>query len=178
MLLPQNSKWSCGLFCLAQIASAAVSPHPNLSWSADAAHSARTHIQIATDAEFSEVVDRDVIDQVARYVPDQALAAGAYYWRVKSAAGKLQQGQFVVDAPEHVIEIPLGSGMTAIRAALGQALEQSSTLIRFEPGHYDLHPEFEGTVFDIEQTENLIIDGQGATFDIHAIARLARVRFS
>ena len=178
MLLPKISKWSCGLFCLAKIASAAVSPHPNLSWTVDTDRSEHTHIQIATDAEFSEVVDRDAIDQVARYVPDQALAAGTYYWRVEGSSGVEQRGQFAVDAVEHVIDIPLGSGMVEIRAALGQALAQSSTLIRFEPGHYDLHPEFEGTVFDIEQTENLIIDGQGATFDIHAIARLARVRFS
>jgi hypothetical protein len=178
MLLPKISKWSCGLFCLAKIASAAVSPHPNLSWTVDTDRSEHTHIQIATDADFSEIVDRDAIDQVARYVPDQALAAGTYYWRVKDSSGVQQQGEFAVDAPEHVIDIPLGSGMVEIRAALALALEQSSTLIRFEPGHYDLHPEFEGTVFDIDQTENLIIDGQGATFDIHAIARLARVRFS
>jgi hypothetical protein len=178
MLFPKTIKFFCGLFCSAQIAMAAVSPHPNVTWSAEVAESERTHIQIAADADFSELVDRDVIDQVARYVPDQALAPGAYYWRVKSAAGKLQQGQFVVDAPEHVIEIPLGSGMAEIRAALQQAQAQSSTLIRFEPGHYDLHPAYEGTVFDIEATENLIIDGQGASFDIHAIARLARVRFS
>jgi hypothetical protein len=178
MLLPKISKWSCGLFCLAKIASAAVSPHPNLSWTVDTDRSEHTHIQIATDAEFSEIVDRDAIDQVARYVPEQALAPGAYYWRVKSAAGVEQRGQFAVDAVEHVIDIPLGSGMVEIRAALALAKEQASTLIRFEPGDYDLHPEFEGTVFDIEATENLIIDGQGATFDIHAIARLARVRFS
>ena len=178
MLLPQISKWSFGLIYSAQIATAAVSPHPNVTWTAEVVESERTHIQIASDADFSEIVDRDLIDQVARYVPDQALAPGAYYWRVKSAAGKLQQGQFVVDAPEHVIEIPLGSGMAEIRAALATAKSQSSTLIRFEPGHYDLHPEQQGTLFDIEATENLIIDGQGASFDIHAIARLARVRFS
>ena len=178
MLFPKTIKCFFGLFWSAQIAMAAVSPHPNVTWSVEATQSERTHIQIAADADFSELVDRDVIDQVARYVPDQALAPGAYYWRVKSAAGKLQQGQFVVDAPEHVIEIPLGSGMTEIRAALQQAQAQSSTLIRFEAGHYDLHPAHEGTVFDIEATENLIIDGQGASFDIHAIARLARVCFS
>lgn len=178
MLFCKTIKWFCGLFCLAQIATAAVSPHPNVTWTADVTESERTHIQIAVDADFSELVDRDVIDYVARYVPEQALAPGAYYWRVKSAAGVEQQGQFSVDAPEHVIEIPLGSGMVEIRAALALAKEQPSTLIRFEAGHYDLHPAHEGTVLDIEATENLIIDGQGATFDIHAIARLARVRFS
>ena len=178
MLIPKALKWSCGLFCSAQIAMAAVSPHPNVTWTADATQPERTHIQIASDTDFSELVDRDVIDQVARYVPEQALTPGAYYWRVKSAVGVEQQGQFVVDAPEYVIEIPLGSGMVEIRAALALAKEQPSTLIRFEPGHYDLHPAHEGTVFDVEATENLIIDGQGATFDIHAIARLARVRFS
>jgi hypothetical protein len=177
MLLLKTFKWFCGLICLAQIATAAVSPHPNLTWQAEPEVD-RYHVAIASDPDFSELVDRDVIDQVARYVPEQALAAGDYFWKVEDSAGVVQQGVLSVDVPEHVIEIPLGSGMAEIRAALGQALEQSSTLIRFEPGHYDLHPEFEGTVFDIEQTENLIIDGQGATFDIHAIARLARVRFS
>ena len=87
MLVPQISKWSCGLICLAQIATAAVSPHPNVTWTAEATQPERTQIQIATDADFSEVVDRDVIEQVARYVPDQALAAGEYYWKVRNAAG-------------------------------------------------------------------------------------------
>jgi hypothetical protein len=153
-------------------AHAAVSPHPNIMWKGGGEFDSY-NIEIASDAEFKNVVDRDNIENISRYVPAKALEAGTYHWRV----GK-QSGSFEVDAPQTEIVIPAGSGMKEIRAALAAAKTNVSTCIRFEKATYNLHPGYEDTLFEVEDTENLIIDGGGAKFIIHDIARLARVRFS
>ena len=150
----------------------AVSPHPNIAWQGGGAFETN-RIEIASDAEFKSVVDHDTIHNLSRYVPAEALKPGTYHWRTGD-----QSGSFDIDAPQAELMIPAGSGMKEIRRALAAAKTNVSTLIRFEPGTYNLHPGFEDTVFEIEDTENLIIDGGGAKFIIHDIARLARVRFS
>jgi parallel beta-helix repeat protein len=149
-----------------------VSPHPNIIWTAKKAFDSY-NVEIATDTDFKNVVDRDTIDNIARYVPEKPLAPGTYYWK----AGE-QHGSFEVEAPNQEILIPSGSGMTEIRAALAAAKTNASTCIRFEPGEYQLHPGFEGTVFEIIGITNLVVDGGGAKLVIHDIARLAEVRFS
>jgi hypothetical protein len=154
------------------ISRAAVSPHPNIMWNRGGVFETN-RIEIASDAEFKNVVDQDTIHNLSRYVPVKALDPGTYYWR----AGE-QSGSFEVDAPHKEIVIPAGSGMKEIRAALAAAKTNASTCIRFEPGTYNLHPGYVDTVFEVENTENLIIDGGGAKLVIHDIARLARVRFS
>ncbi len=130
-------------------------------------------VEIATDVEFKTVADRDTIENVARYVPAQALEPGVYYWR----AG-VHGGSFEIETPQNEIVIPAGSGMKEIRAALAAAKTSGSTCIRFEEGIYNLHPGFESTVFEVHSTTNLIVDGGGAKFVIHDIARLAEVKFS
>ncbi len=154
------------------ISQAAVSPHPNIMWTAAKSFDSYA-IEIASDAEFKNVVDRDTIENVARYVSEKPLTPGTYYWK----AGE-QRGSFAVESPQKEILIPAGSGMDEIRAALASAKTNASTCIRFEKGEYRLHPGFEDTVFAVQGTTNLIVDGQNAKFIIHDIARLAEVRFS
>jgi hypothetical protein len=154
------------------IAEAAVSPHPNIMWPMEKAFDSYS-VEIATDAEFKTVTDRDTIENVARYVPEKPLTPGTYYWK---AGG--HRGSFAVDAPQNEIFIPAGSGMDEIRAALAAAKTNASTCIRFEKETYNLHPGFEDTVFKVHGTSNLIVDGGGAKFIIHDIARLAEVRLS
>jgi len=162
---------SC-IWCASWSTHAAVSPHPNVMWDVEKAFESH-RIEIATDEEFQNVVDRDTIENVPRYVPEKPLPPGTYHWRVGA-----HKGSFTVDAPQNEIIIPAGSGMKEIRTALAAAKTNSSTCIRFETGEYHLHPGFEDTVFEIHNTTNLIIDGADAKFVIHDIARLADVKFS
>lgn len=168
-----KSNWVWGvLFSGALAVQAAVSPHPNIMWIAEKSFDSYA-VEIASDAEFKNVVDRDTIENVARYVPEKPLAPGTYYWKTGE-----QRGSFAVEAPQNEILIPAGSGMAEIRGALASAKTNDSTCIRFEPGEYHLYPGNEGTVFEVYNTTNLIVEGGGAKFIIHDIARLAEVRFS
>ncbi len=154
-----------------------ISPHPNLAWEARGDFMAYD-VEIAQDPAFSTVVDRDVITHIARYVPAIPLDPGTYYWRVTCEQGGVQRGAFTVQAPSVELQIPAGSGMEDIRAALAQAAHHESTLIQFEPGEYHLHPGTDGTVFEVHDLAQVILDGSGATFVIHDVARLADVRGS
>jgi hypothetical protein len=155
------------------VSRAAVSPHPNILWQAEKPFDSYT-VEIASDAEFKNVVDCDTIDNIARYVPAKPLPPGEYFWRVNES----QNGMFEIQAPEHEIIVPSGGGMAEIRTALAAARTNGSACIRFEPGEYHLRPGDEGTVFEANGITNLIIDGGGASFVIHDIARLAEVEFS
>ncbi len=162
---------SC-ILCLSWFASyAAVSPHPNIMWEGGGAFKSY-NIEISTDAEFKNVVDRDTIANISRYVPEKPLKPGTYYWRVNDQFN----GSFEIDVPRSEIVIPAGSGMAEIRAALASAKTNESTCIRFEPGEYHLHPGEDGTVFELRDISNLIVDGGGAKFIIHDIARLVEIR--
>lgn len=153
------------------ISMAAISPYPNIMWEGGGAFESY-NIEIATDAEFKNVVDRDTIANISRYVPEKPLKPGTYYWRVNDRFS----GSFDVEAPQREIVIRAGSGMEEIRAALAAAKINESTCIRFEPGEYHLHPGEDGTVFELRDISNLIVDGGGAKFIIHDIARLVEVR--
>lgn len=170
---------ACALSSGLLLASAAakVTPHPNLSWAA-AAPFTEFAIEIASDAEFKHVIDRDTVANVSRYVPSAQLLPGSYFYRVFKDATLFHSGNFSVASADNEIVIPAGSGMVEISRALKSARQQTSTRIVFEPGVYDLNPGEDGTVFDIEQTQHLIIDGNGAKFIIHDIARFVRIRFS
>ena len=66
---------SC-ILCISWSAShAAVSPHPNIMWTGGGEFDSYD-IEIASDAEFVNVVDKDTIENISRYVPAKALAAG------------------------------------------------------------------------------------------------------
>ncbi len=157
-------------------ASGGINPHPNLSWP-QAEPFTEFAIQIASDPDFANIVDSDTIANVSRYVPAVGLAPGDYFYRVSDGA-LFYKGAFTVADVQHERSIPAGSGMAEIKRALADARANPSTRIRFEHGTYHLHPGEGDTVFEIENTNSLIIDGQGAKLVIHDIARVARLRFS
>lgn len=163
--------------CLTGFLQAAVSPHPNLMWERKSDFENHA-IEIAGDAAFERIIDRDRIENVARYVPDRGLDPGEYYWKAISDKGIIQSGQFRIDSPDRSIVIPQGSAMQAIREALAFARECKSCIIQFEPGTYHFSPGHLDVVFDVENTSDLIIDGQGSKFVIHDIAGVAKVGFS
>lgn len=155
----------------------AFSPHPNLEWPGGSAF-AEYRIEIASDAEFTGILDSDAIANVSRYVPADPLSPGDYYFRVFEDSRRIHSGDFRVAEAQHEIRISEQGGMREIRAALDAARRQPFTRIVFESGTHHLHPGEDGTVFDIEHTEYLIIDGEGAKLVIHDVARLVRMRFS
>lgn len=154
-----------------------ISPYPNIAWEASQPFDAY-HVQIASDPDFAEIVDQDLMQHLARYVPAKGLSAGRYYWRIADSSRNLQEGVVEVEAAENTIHLRKDSGMEAIRAALAQAKETGSTRVVFEPGTYDLHPGENGVVFEVDETSGLIIDGQGSQFIIHDIANLAKISHS
>jgi arylsulfatase A-like enzyme len=154
-----------------------MSPHPNLEWPAGPAF-AEYRVEIALDEFFNDIVDRDTIANVSRYVPADGLPPGRYFHRVYKGTERVFAGEFQISAARHQITIRSGSGMREIRSAVEGARSRPNTRIVFEPGTYDLYPGDDGTVFDMEGVEHLIIDGNGAKLVIHDIARLARLRFS
>ena len=158
-------------------ATGAVSPHPNLMWTNNAPFDSCT-IEISNDRNFVAAVDTGRVDNVSRYVPMKPLVPGDYFWRVKNRGGVVENSAFSIERPLREIVIPAGSGMAEIQAALNGAEKNPSTRIVFEKGEYHLHPGENGTVFDINGTTNLIVDGGGSKFVVHDIARLAEVRFS
>ncbi|MEW6998386.1 hypothetical protein AADZ86_11865 [Colwelliaceae bacterium BS250] len=192
--LPAKALASAGAQAAADAKTAvALSQHPNIMWQRD--HSFDSYaIDIATDEQFEQIVDSDKIDNIARYVPAKSLKPGKYFWRVASlkAGNKYQGGSFEVAKPANEIFIAAGSSMVEIRAALAQArantalprsasssasrsAPKTGTVIRFEQATYHLHPGEKGTVFDIKDSQNLIIDGGKSTFIIHDIANIGRV---
>ncbi len=154
-----------------------ISPHPNIMWVPEN-HFDNYAIEIASDASYSELVDQDKIDHLARYVPAIPLQPGEYFWRVSGNQGLVNQGTFTVEAPELNIHISTGSGMAEIRSALEKARNNESTRIYFDSAVYYLYPGEHAAVFDIHDMHNLIVDGKGASIVIHDIAPFARLKDS
>ena len=157
--------------------SANISPHPNITWQGIKPFESYS-IEIFSDKECSERIVSDRIENVSRYVSTKPLSPGNYFWRATDSSGGQQSGTFVIDKPAIEILISAGSSMKELKQALLSARTNHSTVIRFEPGTYHFSPGENGTVFSISKTENLIIDGSGALFMIHNIARVAEVSFS
>lgn len=156
--------------------SVSVTPFPNLSWPMVKPF-AEYKVEIATDQDFSNIIDRDRIANVARYVPAIGLAPGDYFYRI-TYDGFHYIREFTISEVEHEIVIPLGSGMSEIREALDKAREQSSTLIKFETGIYELSAGDGTSIFGIDETSHLIIDGQGSSIIIKDLANLAKITHS
>jgi len=173
--------------------SVAISQYPNIMWQREHAFDSYI-IDIATDDKFHHIIDSDKIDNIARYVPAKSLKPGKYFWRVSSRKGgnKHLYGSFEIAKPANEIRIAAGSSMVEIRAALAQARKNTAlsnskansaansvfstgTVIRFEQSTYHLHPGSKGAVFDIKDSQNLIIDGSGSKLIIHDIASIAQV---
>jgi hypothetical protein len=126
-------------------------------------------IQIARDKEFSRVVDTDRIAAViSRYVPDQELATGEYWWRVAVVAATGTQGpwsaarNFSVRPPERVFEIKKAATFANIQTALSNAAAHTPAVVKFEPGDYRLDPGGTKAFIGFSNVTDLVIDGGGA----------------
>lgn len=126
-------------------------------------------IQIARDKEFTQVVDTDRIAAVIhRYVPDQELAPGEYWWRVAAVTATGQQGawsaarNFSVRPPERVFEIRKRAAFADIQRVFADAAKHTPAVVKFEPGDYRLDPGGAQTFIGFSNVTDLIIDGGGA----------------
>lgn len=154
-----------------------VSPHPGFLWDPTVAFE-EYDVIIASDPDFEDIIDKDRIANIARYVPAKPLLPGNYFFRVFAGGQTVSDQAFSISKPDVEISITAGSGMPEIRDALAKAQGATSVIIRFEPGEYRVSPGSGGSLFVITSTENLIIDGNGAHFVIEDIASIAEIRDS
>ncbi len=128
-------------------------------------------IEIAADPAFVQVVDQDRIAAViARYVPDQELVPGNYWWRVATVTASGQRAEwsatrmFSVRPPERVYEISKSATFDDIQKTLAEAAHHTPALVKFEPGDYRLSPDGARAFMAFSHVSDLILDGGGANF--------------
>ena len=166
------------------------SPFPRFQWerlpgTLDAHALISYDIEIARDADFRDVIDRDHIN-LARYVVDRPLAPGSYFWRVRAVSpdGKPREWSETRDLrispPDETIHVALkepGEALPALRAALSKAADFSrlgrSVRIIVPKGDYSLTPgtPTEMDVFGREclllrGASNIVVDFGGSHFGI------------
>ena len=142
-------------------------------------------IEIASDADFRGVVDRDRIN-LARYIADRPLGAGSYFWRVRavSPGGSPQSWSesraLRISSPDETIQVDLkgqGEALPALRAAFEKAVEFSRTgrsvRILVPKGDYSLTPArptemdaFGKECLLLRDASNIVVDFGGSHIGI------------
>lgn len=156
---------------------------PNFDWDdhpeqfADPASPVSYEIQIATDEQFSSIVDRDTV-LLSRYVHDQPFNTGTYFWRTRSITynGDISEWQdtisFIIEEPQEIITVSVPAGQedctASIQASVAQAQTSAasgnSVKIIFPPGDYYFGESLVGEVISLSGVRNIEIDGTGAIF--------------
>jgi hypothetical protein len=146
-------------------------PHPHFSWERSGSD-AEYVIEIARDEAFRDVVDRDRIAVVPRYVPRSALPAGTCYWRVRAIdssgreSGWSKTEKLTVRFPETEFTVPLGATVKTVREILGRAVERSPAVVHFDPGEYRIDPDGAEALLPLVGASGLIVDGHGASITL------------
>ncbi len=152
---------------LAVTDSVSTAPHPTWAWAeVPAAH--RYEVAWSRNATFMNPVSSDVSD-VSRYVSVQPLAEGRVFWRVRAlgedgAAGPWSNtATHRIVGPRATFDVPATADQSAIQRILEAAAASSPALVRFAAGAtYRLSPV--DHAFVLKDTQDVIVDGQGATF--------------
>jgi len=170
--------------------SVTVSPFPRFRWerlpgTLDHRTPLAYDIEIARDAAFRDVVDRDRVN-LSRYIADKPLAPGAYHWRVRTVApdggpGKWSPASPFTIAPcDETVRAGLegsGEALPALRQAFAKAADLSragkSVRIVVPKGNYTLTPgkptEMAVTgreCLKLRDVSNVIVDFGGSSFSI------------
>ena len=146
-------------------------------------------IHIASDSEFTNIVDRDVIHSfVHRYVPADRLVPGSYWWRVRgimpdrTASSWSAVRKLTILAPEvmYQVHIPAGSNWADIQNLVASARSNAPARIVFASNttyvlDQDLdsaaqHPypsSGENYCIDLSKTTNILVEGNHATLQIN-----------
>lgn len=141
----------------------------------------RYEVQIADDAEFSQLIDTDTVS-VPHYVAAEALPTGMLYWRVRGVMPDGTSGWYSEPAtltlhqPQAVYSIPDGAGIEEVERVIAEAAANTPAVVRFAPGgSYRLAPT-QKDLIKLDSVSNLIVEGQGATVTFtDATAGLARL---
>lgn len=158
---------------------------PHFDWEdhpdqfADVARPVSYEIQIATDEQFSSVIDQDFI-MLSRYVRNEPFDPGTYFWRVRSITydGTVSAWQdtlsFTIEKPQVVITVPVPAGeedytfivQDHVAQAEASAAEGNTVKIIFPPGDYFFGNSLSGAVINLGGVRNIEIEGTGATFHL------------
>ncbi len=126
-------------------------------------------IEIATDRDFSRILDSDRLAAVIDwYVPDKELAPGDYWWRVAEVDAQGARGpwsdvrRFSIRLPERVFEVSRGATFADIQRVFSDAATHSPAVVKFEKADYRLDPAGNAAFIDLTNVNDLVIDGAGA----------------
>lgn len=138
-------------------------PTPSFRWM-EAATADAYETELATDANFSSLIDADSI-AINRYVHDRALPTGNVYWHVRArGTGGLASAysagrKLTIQTPPNAYTVPLGATASQIQSIVQSAV--TPAVVNFTAGNYtNLNPT--GTLMSITGKTNLIVNGNSA----------------
>ena len=140
--------------------------HPHFKWSKDPAAD-RYEIQIAADESFQALEDSDSIP-VPRYVPLDALPVGACWWRVRALYRDGGHGrwtaprQLTISVPQNLYTVSVGDSTEVITNTIAAAAANTPARLVFETGTYRVPVPDGRWLFQLEDVQDLIVDGQGS----------------
>jgi len=138
-------------------------------------------IQIAADAEFARIVDKDTLAAVIRhYVPDRPLAPGTYHWRVAGvnragSRGPWSASRTFTIRPSRAFRVPAGANFEQIRRVIRAAAAAAPARVVFDKATYRLTPDKPLPLIDLDNAADLTIDGGGSAVVFHRPAPIARI---
>lgn len=156
--------------------SVSANPFPGFSWSEhpaafkDMGKPVEYDIQISTATNFATLVDKDRV-ALNRYVHDQPLLPGTYYWRVRaiphggSPLAWSDPSSFIIREPDFVVAVDTTKDVvSAVRDAVGKARAATGKSVRIvvPPGDYAINESLKGPLFEVSGLSNVLIDGSGA----------------
>lgn len=142
---------------------------PHFAWNSPAGEW-NCEIEIARDASFQEIVDRDVIPALSGwYVCAERLAPGGYFWRLRFRETNGQAGAWTAVRRLDVVEpkrtLRVSPEMTEPeREAVFQDLQKDPHSVRlvFEKGVYRFTPGLEQSVMVVKDGRDVLIEGNGS----------------
>lgn len=153
------------------------------SWSPKPEAMPEVLIEIASDPDFANVVDRDRLAAVIRwYVPARELAPGRYWWRVATVAPEGSESpwsdvrSFSIRLPERVVGVRPDASFAEFRDALASAASNTPAIVRLEGTAYRFDPGDADVFINLDHASDLIVDGGGASIVFTRHLRYMNIR--
>lgn len=128
-------------------------------------------IQLATDANFTNIITTKYNLNITRFVPVSQLPTGNVYWRViaKDESGVVVSSwsdtfRYIVTIPPRTYTIPAGASLKAIKDTMRKAIMNTPAIVAFTAGAtYELESGITGLfAIDTSNVNDLIIEGNNA----------------
>ena len=143
-------------------------PTPSFDWNGSSSADVY-ETEIATDVDFTNVIDADRI-AISRYVADQDLSPGIYYWRVRSrglngldglASAYTPGRKLTIQTPSNIYTIPASASAAQIQSIISNAA--TPAVINFAAdATYTLDTAAGSYMINLTSKNDLIINGNGA----------------